>query len=61
MLWALNNHLFHDVVFVVTNDGEDQNEYRFFAHKVILCARSQYFKVMFSSGLKVRAFHLFVP
>jgi len=49
MLWAVNNKLFHDVVFVV-------GDKRFAAHKVVLCARSPYFKALFTSGLKVDFF-----
>mgnify|MGYP002480933660 CR=1 FL=1 len=51
MLWAVNNPLFHDVVLVVS-DGE-KNVRRILAHKVVLCARSSYFKAMLTGGMKV--------
>jgi len=50
LLWAVNNTHFHDIEFVVSN-GE--KTLRFAAHKVILCARSPYFKAMFTGGMKV--------
>jgi len=61
MKWAVNNKLFHDVVFVLSNvdenggDGSADNDKtsKFFAHKVVLCARSSYFRAMLTSGLKV--------
>ena len=55
MRWALNNPLFHDVVFVV-GDGEgdgEKNVRRIPAHKVVLCARSPYFKALLTGGMKV--------
>jgi len=51
MMWAVNNPVFHDVVFVVSDANNLQ---RFVAHKVILCSRSPYFKAMLIGGLKVR-------
>ena len=51
MLWAVNNPLFHDVVFVVGDD--EKNVRRIPAHKVVLCARSPYFKAMLTGGMKV--------
>ena len=51
MKWAVNNPQFHDVVFVV-GDCEEKIK-RFVAHKVVLCARSNYFKAMLTGGMKV--------
>jgi len=54
MMWAFNNPLFHDVVFVVGDgDGDGENVRRIPAHKVVLCARSPYFKAMLTGGMKV--------
>jgi len=55
MLWAFNNPLFHDVVFVVGDgDGDsEKNVGRIPAHKVVLCARSPYFKALLTGGMKV--------
>ena len=54
LLWAVNNPLFHDVVFVVGDgDGENKNVRRIPAHKVVLCARSPYFNAMLTGGMKV--------
>ena len=56
MFWAFNNPLFHDVVFVVDDgdgDGDGENVRRIPAHKVVLCARSPYFKAMLTGGMKV--------
>jgi len=50
MKWAFNNPLFHDVVFVVS---ENEHVKKFVAHKVILCARSEYFNALLTSGMKV--------
>jgi len=51
MFWALNVSLFHDIVFVVS---DDENAKKFGAHKVVLCARSKYFEALLTGGLKVR-------
>ena len=56
MLWAVNNKVFHDVVFIVSDDEKIE---RFAAHKVILCARSKYFKAMLIGGLTVCFFFIF--
>ena len=42
------------VVFVVGDgDGDGENVRRIPAHKVVLCARSPYFKTMLTGGMKV--------
>lgn len=51
MLWAVANTKFHDVVFVVGESEETKK--RIAAHKVVLCARSPYFKAMLMGSLKV--------
>jgi len=52
MMWAVDNPLFHDVVFMV-GDGDCENVRRITAHKVVLCARSPYFKALLTGGMKV--------
>ena len=51
MMWAFNNPLFHNVVFVVSD--VEKNVRRIPAHKVVLCARSPYFNAMLTGGMKV--------
>lgn len=47
--YLLNNPELSDIVFLLkTQNGEPK---KLFAHKLILCQRCEYFKVMFSSGM----------
>lgn len=59
MLWAVNNPLLHDVVFVVSDD--EHNTRRFFAHKPVVCARSAYFRAMLTGGMKVGSLKCISP